>query len=97
MSVYILDVRLPETFERGHVPDSVSNPVFQIGFLDRMPADWSKTDPIQVIGEDAESQEAQVAAEKLSRAGYTEVAILEGGYQAWRTAHDGSEAPAETP
>jgi polyisoprenoid-binding protein YceI/rhodanese-related sulfurtransferase len=80
---HILDVRLEEVYERAHLPGSVVNPVFQMGFIERIPSEWAKTDPIQIIGEDNESAEASMAVEKLQRAGFEKVSVFSGGFQGW--------------
>ena len=78
-----IDVRLPEAFERATIPGAVNNPVFQMGFLDRIPSEWSKDDPVELIGESDASQEATMALEKLQRAGYQNVSVLAEGLSGW--------------
>lgn len=96
----ILDVRLQDAYDQSHIPGSTVNPVFQVGFVDRMPEDWGKEDPVQLVAQDGESEEALMAMEKLQRAGYTQLEILEGGLDGWvaqGNEPDGSHQAAPSP
>lgn len=80
-----LDVRLPEDFERAHLPAAINNCVFEVAFGERMKgiAPAKKT-PICVYGANGESLEGRMAAEKLLRAGYAYVRELHGGLAGWQ-------------
>ena len=77
----LVDVRLKEDFEEAHIPNAVSNCVFEVAFLQRVTAE--KSQPIIVYGADSESYESQMAAEKLSRAGYKNVSEYREGIRGW--------------
>jgi len=74
-------------FRQVHLPGSQNACVFQVAFLDQM-AELApdKDTAIVVYGARAETRDAETAAGKLTRAGYTRVALLEGGLAAWRKA-----------
>lgn len=79
-AVQLLDVRLADDYEAEHLEGAVSNCVFEVDFIDRL----SDTAPEKgkatvVYGASDESREAEMAAEKLKRVGYSDVRILEGG------------------
>ncbi|MFM7181124.1 MAG: YceI family protein [Verrucomicrobiales bacterium] len=82
----LLDVRHPERHEAGHPEPAVSNCVFEVAFLSRMDGIASMESRIILLGEDESSGEASAAAGKLERAGYRDIAILAGGYEAWKSA-----------
>lgn len=96
----LIDVRLPEDHAAGKLPGAAGNCVFEVAFVDRMPELAAKDRPVCVYGEDAESLESRVAAEKLARQGYREVLDFRGGLAAWREAGfevESSVAAPETP
>jgi rhodanese-related sulfurtransferase/polyisoprenoid-binding protein YceI len=79
---------LPEAhYAQAHIPGAQLACVYEVTFLDRMAALVSdKATPIIVYGSSQATMDAPVAADKLIRAGYRNVAILEGGLQAWTAA-----------
>jgi len=79
----LLDVRPRDAFEREHLPGSISNPVVEVGFEDRVPAEWKRDAELVLVGEDETSLEAEMAREKLERIGFSSVAILDGGIRRW--------------
>lgn len=82
----LLDVRLPEDFATAHIPGAVNQCVFEVAFLPELEArQLPKDQPICIYGATMDSHESRVAAEKLERAGYTEVMDFRGGLQAWIT------------
>jgi rhodanese-related sulfurtransferase len=80
----LIDVRLKDDFEETHIPNAVSNCVFEVAFLQRLTAE--KNQPIVVYGADSKSYESRMAAEKLSRAGYTNVSEYRDGIRGWEEA-----------
>ena len=79
----LLDVRLDEDFEAAHLVGAVNNCVFEVAFADRLAESAPNRSVLTVVyGEDATSHEAEAAREKLERAGYRDVRILEGGIEA---------------
>ena len=98
-SLILLDVRLSEDFERGHLPGAKSNCVFEIAFGDRLAELAPDRDvPICVYGAGRNSHESSVAAEKLRRAGYADVWNFRDGFEGWKEAErsvEGASSPAE--
>jgi rhodanese-related sulfurtransferase len=82
----LIDVRHPDRHAAGHPESAASNCVFEVAFLSRMAGLASKESRIILLAEDSDSGEAAAAAGKLERAGYRDVSILSGGYQAWLSA-----------
>ena len=80
----LLDVRHPERHAMARPAPAVGNCVFEVAFLSRMPAVAAPDTPVILCGEDGDSREAEVAAGKLERAGYLDIAILQGGHAAWK-------------
>lgn len=83
----LLDVRLADDFEAAHLPGSVNNCVYEVSFHERLPGAAPNLDhPVVLCGAAPGSLEAFIAAEKLERKGYTDLAVLEGGVAAWQAA-----------
>ena len=82
----LVDVRLPEDHAAARLPGAVANCVFEVAFLERMAGLAAKERPVCVYGEDSESLESRVAAEKLVREGYREVLDFRGGLAGWKAA-----------
>jgi len=83
----VLDVRLADDFEAARIPGSINNAVFEVAFHERLPEQLpDKAAPIVVAGATAASHEAEMASEKLQRAGYQSVALLDGGIDGWQAA-----------
>ena len=80
---YLLDVRLPEEFQAGHVPRAISLPLGQMAlahenFLAVRAA------PVFLISDD--HLRPVWAASLLQQLGFRDVSVLEGGLQRWRDA-----------
>ncbi|RBP37710.1 rhodanese-related sulfurtransferase [Roseimicrobium gellanilyticum] len=83
-NLLLLDVRLPEDFAEGHLPGAVNQCVYEMVFLPELEKQQlAKDRPIAVYGAAESSLESQVAAEKLERAGFTNVFDFRGGLAAW--------------
>lgn len=83
----MLDVRLTEDFECGHLPDSINHCVFEVVFADKVAeAIPSKDSHVILIGWGGISQEAETARVKLQRLGYPNVQVLQGGIEEWKKA-----------
>ncbi|MEZ5302305.1 MAG: YceI family protein [Verrucomicrobiales bacterium] len=100
--VQLLDVRLSDDYEAAHLAGAANNCVFEVAFAERL----SKTAPdpaalTVVYGAHGGSREAEMAAEKLRRAGFRDVRILEGGIEAASAAglavESGDPVPPEPP
>jgi polyisoprenoid-binding protein YceI/rhodanese-related sulfurtransferase len=86
-STHLLDVLPPDHFEKVHIPGAKNACVFFVSFLDdleRMIPE--KKERVVVYGSSGRSHDANMAIEKMSRAGYLEVFELEGGIESWREA-----------
>lgn len=82
----VVDVRLADDYEACHIEGALNNAVFEVACNDRFPGQLpDKSRAVRVYGA-AGSSEARVALEKLERAGYANVAELEGGLEGWRAA-----------
>ena len=79
---------LPEDYcNKIHVPESKNACVFQVNFLDQVAAlTAEKNTKIVLYGSSAHTYDAVTAAEKLARASYQDVWILQGGLEAWKAA-----------
>jgi rhodanese-related sulfurtransferase len=83
----LIDLLSQEHFANRHIPRAQNACVFQVSFLDDMAAIApDKQSPIIVYGSSPNSRDAEVAIEKLNRAGYENITFLEGGLEAWRRA-----------
>jgi len=96
----VVDVRLEDDFKAAHIPGAINNCVYEVVFGERLAKSVpERTRPIVVYGANSESYEARVAAEKLSRAGYTDVYEYRDGLAAWQAAGApvalGEPVPAE--
>jgi rhodanese-related sulfurtransferase len=99
-SVFLIDVLLPEDFACRHIAGAANACVYEMVFLERMAECVPDRDRAIVVYDDSGTTlAARTAREKLERAGYRNVAILEGGLQAWQSAGYRVESvtPALTP
>lgn len=94
----LIDVRLEDDFKKSCLPHALGNCVYEIAFLDRMPAVAPDLGaPVCVYGADSGSLESRMAAEKLCRHGYTQVYDFRDGLAAWKSAGcPTEESPVET-
>ena len=78
---FLLDVREPDEYQRGHVPGAVNMPQAELATrLDELPRER----PILVICQTG--SRSRHATEFLTQIGYTDVANVLGGSSAWRRA-----------
>ena len=83
----LIDVRLEEDYLAAHLPEAKNNCVYEVSFSERMSEVAPRKDvAVCVYGAAADSHEARMAAEKLSRAGYGEVLELRVGLEGWKSA-----------
>ena len=91
----VLDVRLPEDYAAGHLPEAVNHCVFEMGFGGTVGSAFpDKEVTLVVVGWGGISHEAEVAAGKLRGLGFTSVRVLQGGMGAWTEAGLAVEASA---
>ncbi len=86
-SVNLIDVLLPEVFAGRRIPGASNACVYEMVFLDRIADSVPDRDKAIVVYDDSGTTlAARTAKEKLESAGYRNVAVLEGGLQAWQAA-----------
>jgi phage shock protein E len=89
-STVIVDVRMPQEFEQGHIEGAINinffDPEFKYKLLE---LDKEKSYLIYDKGE-AKSFRAMKYMEDN---GYAKVRMLKGGYKEWATVHEGEEVP----
>lgn len=83
----VVDVMTPEDFATCHLVGACNACVYEMVFLDRIAecVPGRETEVI-VYDQTGTTKTAEVARERLLRAGYGKVAILSGGLSAWREA-----------
>jgi rhodanese-related sulfurtransferase len=97
-SVCLIDVLLPEDFACRHIAGAENACVYEMVFLERIAECVPDRDRAVVVYDDSGATlAARTAREKLERAGYRNVAILEGGLQAWQAAGFAVESSAPVP
>jgi len=97
-SVCLIDVLLPEDFACRHIAGAANACVYEMVFLDRIAECVPDRDrPVVVYDDSGTTLAARTAREKLERAGYRDVKILEGGLQAWLAAGCAVEPSALVP
>lgn len=80
----VIDVRPPESFQEEHLPDAVNFCVYEVSFADKvLEKIHDKHEPIVVYGESPGYWAAEVAFDRLTKAGYDNVHVLEGGLAEW--------------
>ncbi len=81
----LLDARTAKEAEKGFIKGAVAFPVKQSAKLIKKMALKQKKAPV-IVYDAAGGKEADAVAKVLVKAGYTNVKILTGGFQAWQTA-----------
>jgi len=85
--VLLLDPLPAARYQQKHLPGAANACVFEVTFVDQVAAIVpDKESPVVVYGVGHHTHDASTAAEKLLRAGYRQVSILEGGLSAWQSA-----------
>ncbi|OGU16266.1 MAG: sulfurtransferase [Geobacteraceae bacterium GWC2_53_11] len=86
-TVTLIDVLLPEDYTCRHIAGAENACVYEMVFLDRVAECVPERDKTVVVYDDSgTTMAARTAREKLERAGYRNVAILQGGLRAWQEA-----------
>jgi len=90
--ICLIDVLLPEDFNCRHICGAKNACVYEMVFLERIAECVPNLDTAVVVyDESGTTQAAKTAKEKLERAGYHKVTILDGGLQSWQEAGFGVE------
>lgn len=85
-SLFLIDVLPAEHFAAVHLPRAANACVYEVTFLHQIEEITSDRDAaIVVYGAGGATRDAAVAADKLRRAGYRNIALLRGGLDAWRS------------
>lgn len=84
----VLDVREPEEYEAGHLPGATSIPR---GLLEYKAASELPDKSQRIVTHCALGGRGALAASTLTEMGYTNVANMEGGINAWREQDYGLE------
>jgi polyisoprenoid-binding protein YceI/rhodanese-related sulfurtransferase len=80
----VLDVRLADDFAAGRIAGALNNCVFEVAFHERLVSQLTdKARRVILVGASRASQEARMAFEKLERAGFCDLLVLEGGIEEW--------------
>jgi rhodanese-related sulfurtransferase/polyisoprenoid-binding protein YceI len=83
----IIDTLTKDHYTKVHLPDARNACVFEVTFLDQIAGIIPEKDNVIVVyGSSEKSMDATTAAEKLIRAGYSNVLALDGGLALWREA-----------
>jgi rhodanese-related sulfurtransferase/polyisoprenoid-binding protein YceI len=83
----LIDTLSGDHFIKVHIPGAINICVYEANFLQQVASligDLEKD--IVLYGSGGQSSDAIVAAEKLSRAGYQNIQLLQGGLKRWRQA-----------
>jgi polyisoprenoid-binding protein YceI/rhodanese-related sulfurtransferase len=79
---HLLHVLPAEAFAESHIIGSFNACIYEIDFLQKVQAfPWKTSDLIVVYGQSQDTNESITAAERLSKAGYQQVAIFLGGIE----------------
>lgn len=83
----LIDILINDHYTARHIPGAVQACVFEMSFLDQIKDLVDTRDQMIIIyGADEQAMDTAVAADKLARAGYQNVHILEGGLTGWMAA-----------
>jgi polyisoprenoid-binding protein YceI/rhodanese-related sulfurtransferase len=87
-SPFLLIDTLPDDhFNKVHIPGAVNACVYTVTFLEQIAEiGANREETIILYGSGNRSRDALVAAEKLDRAGFKDIKVLEGGLELWRQA-----------
>lgn len=81
----IVDTRSANDFNKGHITDAVNLPLDKITSEQYGKLEKHKDDPIVVVCHAGIS--AKTAAKSLSKSGFNQVYVLQGGMQTWQGAN----------
>lgn len=80
----VLDARDPQAFQEGHLPGARRISVPDIDPNKRDPL-WERYRSIVVYGENPGSLAAEAVTKRLMSAGYGQVYLMDGGFDAWKS------------
>ena len=80
----LVDVLTGDHFNKVHLPGAINACVFEVLFIENMKKIVSDKNKIVIVyGSSSKSMDAYTAAEKLTREGYQNVFVMEGGLKQW--------------
>ncbi len=79
-----VDIRSPDEYKKGHIHGSVSLPMEKIKQKELSSIEKFKEAPIVIVC--ATGMTAKSAVSQLTAEGFTQVAVLQGGMNTWRSA-----------
>ncbi|MUM77903.1 hypothetical protein GKC30_09685 [Pseudodesulfovibrio sp. F-1] len=92
----LIDTLPPEHFAARHIPGAINACVYEVVFCETVAAFVpSMGTPVVLYGAGQGSRDCLAAADKLARQGYTDVAVFQGGLEAWRA--EGRELVGSAP
>ncbi|QJB56910.1 YceI family protein [Pseudodesulfovibrio sp. zrk46] len=81
----LVDTLTPEHFEARHIPGALNACVYEMTFLETVAKLVPDKDTsIMLYGAGTNSRDSITAADKLARAGYSDVSVFTGGLEEWR-------------
>jgi len=81
----VVDIRAAADYNKGHITDSINLPMDKINNSQFGSLEKRKSDPIVVVCNAGMS--AKTAARIMNKAGFEQVAVLQGGMQTWTSAN----------
>lgn len=83
----LVDTLPADQYTKNHLPGAGNACVFEVTFPEQLAAVTTDLDTTLVLyGSSSHSRDAETAAEKCERLGYTNLAVLVGGIAAWKSA-----------
>lgn len=83
----VIDVLEPDDFREKHIPNAKNVPVTATDFVDRVESRVpSRDEPVVVYRASEDCDASERAAEKLEKAGFTNVIDYSAGVQGWKDA-----------
>jgi rhodanese-related sulfurtransferase len=87
LDTVVIDVMTPEAYAACHIAGAANACIYEVVFLEKVQEAIADRDRrIVVYDASGSTQAAVLACRRLSEAGYRNVAVLEGGLAAWRSA-----------
>jgi len=86
----LIDIRTPEEYDAGHLPDAKNIDFYEPDFLQQL-ADLDRNQPIAIYCRSGNRSSETLAA--MKQMGFTDVAELSGGILAWQEFHQTDVCP----
>ena len=83
----VIDVRINESFSSEHIPGADNICVYEVTFAEKVREQYPDQQVRLVLyGQDAHFKASLAAYARLAEAGYSNLNVLEGGLEGWKTA-----------